>query len=541
MENDTSTRSAAAHLLANRVPSFAGTWLVIVALSTLIETLQGRLRLDLALMFLVLHVAIVSGAVVLRSTAHARTIVIALCGGLAASITGTFTSFGGSAEILGAVLFALSASAAVFFVWGWRPQLALNTITAAIWFAALPHLGVSALPLELVGVTILSWVITLGLAESLRRTFHASLRLRAREQEAIEALQTSYDAYRDLAENARDFIWTSDLQGHLTYVNQATARVLGDTPNALVGRATAEFLTDHPGNVDAMATFARVGGGETIPPLALEWRTAIGRRWFEIVGTRIRDRSGRVVGVRVIGRDVTERHAAEEALHRSLADLRRSEETLRRLARRQAAIREEERRRLGLDLHDNVCQELAAIGVLLEVSRTHEHDSSELTQATRHLAEVIEHLRLVSRELRPMMLSDLGLVESLRTFAANASSLERRVAARFPTSIPRLGDETEVAIYRIAQESLGNALRHAEARNIDLLLRIDDGVLLLEVRDDGRGFDRTVSRTDSLGLASMEERALALGGRLEIASSPGRGTCVRLQCPVTIRNPATAA
>ncbi|MCC6764033.1 MAG: PAS domain S-box protein [Deltaproteobacteria bacterium] len=800
MQTTTSTRIAAAHLLANRVPPFAGTWLVVVALITLIETLQGRLRFGLALAFLAGHLAIVGGAVLLRSAAHARAIVIALCGGLAASITGTFASFGGSAEILGVMLFALSASAAAFFVWGWEPQLALNAITATLWLLALPHLGVSTSPLELVGITVIGWVITLGLAESMRRTFEAGLVLRAREREAVDALQKSYDAYRDLAENARDFIWTADLQGRLTYLNQATARLLGDTPNALIGRATSEFLTDHPDNLDVAATFARVAAGETVPPLAAECATALGRRWLEVIGTRIRDHDGRVVGIRVTGRDiterraaeeerrhaeqalhesearyrglvestqavftrldregrilfandaicrviglpldamlgqslfqwvhpddlaatrasmaavmepphrvlvenrvpapngwrwfewegsaiveadgsirefqsigldvterkeaehalqasearyrslvesgleliaradpsgkllfandaylcafgyrredveagrvtilphiheedrarvlasfahvlqppyrnvvvsrvriggtwrrfeweqgvvrdergaiteiqgagrdVTERHVAEEALRRSLEDLKRSEETLRRLARRQAAIREEERRRLGLDLHDNVCQELAAIGVLLEVSRAHERDSAELAQATRHLAEVIEHLRMVSRELRPMMLSDLGLMESLRAFATNASSLQRSVTTRFPTPIPRLDDETEIAVYRVAQESLGNALRHAAARTVDLLLRVDDGRLLLEVRDDGRGFDRATSRSDSLGLASMEERALALGGRLEIVSDPGRGTCVRLECPVTVRSPATAA
>ncbi len=207
------------------------------------------------------------------------------------------------------------------------------------------------------------------------------------------------------------------------------------------------------------------------------------------------------------------------------------------------SIREEERRRLGLDLHDNVCQELAAVGVLLEVARVRPVESPELTNAARHLMDVIEHLRLVGRDLRPMMLSDLGLTESLRTFTTNLSSIQHRVAATFPTPtpIPRLDDETEIAVYRIAQEALGNALRHADARSIDLMLRSDADTLVLEVRDDGRGFDRTARRTDSLGLASMEERALALGGHLEIVSSPGKGTRIRLTCPLHLRSPATAA
>lgn len=800
MPTASATPRAAADLFAERVPLFAGAWLLLVAVITVIETLQGRLNAALAVGFLIAHGAIAGGIVAARATRHARAIVIALSGGLAASIAGTFASFGGSGEILGVLLFALTTSAAAFFAWGWRPQLALNALTATVWLLVLPSLGLATAPLELVGVTVIGWVITLGLAESMARTFASGVELRERERAATDALQRSYDAYRDLAENARDFIWTADLEGRLTYVNQATARILGDTPNALLGRSLAEFLTDHPENLDVPAVLGRVTAGETVPPQAVQCRTVLGPRWFEVVGTRIRDRHGRVVGVRVIGRDVTERRAAEderrhaeralqssearyrglvesthavftrldhegrilfandaicrliglppeamigqslfqwvhpedraatytsmaavlqpphrtlvenrvptphgwrwfewegaaiveadgtirefqsigldvterkeaehalqasearyrslvesglelitrtdpsgkllfandaylqafgyrredveagrativphiheddrarvleslqrvqeppfrnvvasrveiggvwrwfeweqgvvrdehgviteiqgagrdvterrdaeEALRRSLDDLKHSEETLRRLARRQAAIREEERRRLGLDLHDNVCQELAAIGVLLEASRLRDDAGTEVAQATRHLTEVIEHLRMVSRELRPMMLSDLGLRDSLRAFATNLSSLQRHVTARFPTAIPRLDDETEIAVYRVAQESLANALRHADARTIDLLLRIDEGTLLLEVRDDGRGFDRSAPRTDSLGIASMEERALALGGRLEIATSPGRGTCVRLQCPVKVDSPATAA
>jgi two-component system sensor histidine kinase UhpB len=178
---------------------------------------------------------------------------------------------------------------------------------------------------------------------------------------------------------------------------------------------------------------------------------------------------------------------------------------------------------------------------LLEATRVRKGEGAELMRATRHLTEVIEHLRLVGRDLRPMMLTDLGLTESLRAFTTKVSSLQRRVTARFPTPIPRLDDETEVAVYRVAQEALGNALRHAEASNIDLTLRSEEGQLVLEVRDDGRGFDRATRHTDSLGLASMEERALALGGRLDVESSPGGGTCVRLECPLKVRTPATAA
>ena len=182
-------RSAEAELLAARVPAFAGAWLVLVALITVIETLQGRLNAGLAVAFLVLHATIVGGLVAWRAIPNAQTVVIALGGGLAASVAGTFASFGGSAEILGALLFALTASAAAFFCWGWQAQLALNATTAVVWLLALPRLGVSASALELVGVTVIGWVITLGLAETMARTLRSSVELRERERAATDALR----------------------------------------------------------------------------------------------------------------------------------------------------------------------------------------------------------------------------------------------------------------------------------------------------------------------------------------------------------------
>src|SRR6185436_5490847 len=134
--------------------------------------------------------------------------------------------------------------------------------------------------------------------------------------------------------------------------------------------------------------------------------------------------------------DVTERHQAEDALRESLADLRRSEEKLRLLARRQVRIREEERKRLGFDLHDDVCQELVGVGILVESLRRKlapmpaEH-AAEFGRVVGYLSEVVEHLRLLARELRPMLLRDLGLGGSLRSLADGMTSATLHVTAEF--------------------------------------------------------------------------------------------------------------
>jgi signal transduction histidine kinase len=235
--------------------------------------------------------------------------------------------------------------------------------------------------------------------------------------------------------------------------------------------------------------------------------------------------------------DVTERKQADAALRASLDELRRSEERLRRLARHQVQIRDDERKRLGFDLHDGVCQELVGVVIMIHSVRQRliplpGADTAVLDRAIGYLNAVVEHLRILARELRPMMLQDLGLADSLASLAAGMTSAERDVRVHLLVPIPRLDDDLELTVYRIAQEAMTNAVRHADAGSIVATLSRDDGHLRLEVRDDGCGFDVVARGTDALGLTGMQERAAALGGRLAVESAVGRGTVVTLACPL---------
>ena len=111
------------------------------------------------------------------------------------------------------------------------------------------------------------------------------------------------------------------------------------------------------------------------------------------------------------------------------------------------------------------------------------------------------------------------------------SSEMTRMEARLPVAVPRLHDSIEIGVYRIVQEALANACRHGAPSEVVVTLSVSD-LVCLEVRDDGVGFDpATRSRAHSLGLVSMEERALSLNGHLTVESAPGRGTVVRFECP----------
>jgi signal transduction histidine kinase len=107
------------------------------------------------------------------------------------------------------------------------------------------------------------------------------------------------------------------------------------------------------------------------------------------------------------------------------------------------------------------------------------------------------------------------------------------VVISFPAPVPRLDEDVEIGVYRIAQEALTNAARHAQASTIAVMLTVDGDTLRLEVSDDGRGFSADEEqRQPHLGLVAMQERALALGGRVGVTSAPGHGTTVDLACPI---------
>ena len=312
------------------------------------------------------------------------------------------------------------------------------------------------------------------MAEGSFRSFRTAFVHRRRELERTRELQVSRDAYRDLAENATDLIWTADLDGRFTYVNEAAARYVGKPAATLVGLPLRAVLTDHPTNADSPHR-ERIAAGASPTPLhgsGSSRRPTREPRWFDVVASAVRDAHDRVVGIRGISRDVTERRRIEEAL-------RASEEKLRDLAHGQVRVREEERKRLGLDLHDDVCQELVGIGILIESVRTRlgadAPGRADLARVVRYLSELVEHLRSLAGELRPLQLPDLGLEGSLRSLVAGMAASETQITLALPVALPRLDEETEIAVYRVAQEALSNATRHSDARRIQVTVAVADG------------------------------------------------------------------
>jgi two-component system, NarL family, sensor histidine kinase UhpB len=203
----------------------------------------------------------------------------------------------------------------------------------------------------------------------------------------------------------------------------------------------------------------------------------------------------------------------------------------------QRALRaqEAERLRVARGLHDEVGQVLT--GVLLQLDSLTRADEAtrgrEIERTKNSVRQALEEVRRIARELRPEMLEHLGLVSALtelsRRFAEQSGIAVQR---RFAEKLPPLSEEAEIALYRVAQESLTNIARHADASHVEIALQPGADSVVLRVVDDGRGLpDTTASSNGQTGLRGMRERALLVGGALAIKRSSEGGVEVRLEVP----------
>ena len=246
----------------------------------------------------------------------------------------------------------------------------------------------------------------------------------------------------------------------------------------------------------------------------------------------------------VILHDITTRKQAEETLRRTHEELeQRVQErtlTVREQAQHLAAL--EERQRLARELHDSLSQALYGIALGTHTAREFlDADRGKVVEALDYVLALADagltEMRALIFDLRPESLELEGLVKALTKQVGAARARYDLETGMELCDEPDVPLEAKEAVYRIAQEALNNTVKHASARRVSLRLCHGDESVVLEVSDDGVGFDPQTLRPGHLGLSSMRERAARLGGHLEIHSAPGSGTRVRAEFP--LRRPAS--
>jgi PAS domain S-box-containing protein len=235
-------------------------------------------------------------------------------------------------------------------------------------------------------------------------------------------------------------------------------------------------------------------------------------------------------------RDITERNQTEEALKNSHVQLRA-------LSARLQSVREEESERIAREIHDELGQALTGLNMdLIWIQQKLKKEKSPLLRsqfqrrikaAMKLLEKTVRSVQRISAELRPAMLDDLGLIAALE-WQAEEFEARTGICCRWKPKpvMAQSNRDQATALFRIFQEILTNVARHARARSVKLKLVQNDGELILEVADNGRGFnEKKLLDHKSLGLLGMRERAAFIGGRVEIRSAPGKGTKVIVASP----------
>ena len=315
-----------------------------------------------------------------------------------------------------------------------------------------------------------------------------------------------------------------DREWRCRYINEQGARYLGCGPEDLIGK---NIWTKFPESVDQTICHLYHKALEEQVPICEEVYFAQWKRSFY----------GRIYpstdGLSILFQDTTERRQSQQ-------DLRDTLEQLRSLSARLQTAREEERKQVARDLHDQIGQILTV--VKMDVDWVAKHMPQDQTQVRARLESTLnlvrdatQSLRKICTELRPGVLDDLGLGAAIEW---QANEFASRTGIQCEVSIPAedlaLEADRSTAIFRIFQEALTNVARHAEAKVVRVFLAHRNGKVLLVVQDDGKGIlesDLAVSK-GSLGLLGMKERAQACGGKLQIWGEPGKGTTVAVEIPL---------
>jgi PAS domain S-box-containing protein len=351
-------------------------------------------------------------------------------------------------------------------------------------------------------------------------------------------------------EDSSDAIFTVDADYRMVSFNKAAEALFGYSASEVIGQPLNEVMRN---------------------PMPDEQRAEIRRELLEIGYwkgfvvyhtrsgapldiaisiSRTRNEKGRVDGYIMVCRDVTERLKAEAKLRQFNEELERQVEEktteltlsnieLRDLTSRLQRVREEERRAIAREIHDELGQQLTGLKMDLFwiAKRLDGAASDQARQKLRNtmslLDETIQTVRRIATDLRPSILDDLGLIAAIEW---QSQEFEKRAGIRtvFESTIPDMEFPPDIAIgmFRICQESLTNVARHASASRVFITLDPAEGGVCMTVADDGKGLDPQKVGGKTLGLVGMKERALMMGGRLEIGNGETKGFRLAVTVPL---------
>jgi PAS domain S-box-containing protein len=339
------------------------------------------------------------------------------------------------------------------------------------------------------------------------------------EENTEAALRASEANIRELLEQAPDAMVIVNRNGRVVRVNEQTERMFGYGRDELMGTSINLLVPELAETIGNLAGQAR---------LVKEGSVLYGRRKD---GSEFPIEIG-LSPLRAPGADLV------SSSIRDITDRRQAEQLLRELTGRLIHVQEEERSRIGRELHENLSQQLALMAIRLDSLLNRVSDSPELASALadlrRQINDSAETVRRMTHDMRSAALDQLGLVPALRGLIGEFVE-HRGIHFDFDPdpALPKLPVNVNLCLFRIVQEALSNIAKHSNAASARILLwRREDGVIHLTIEDDGDGFDYNSAQTKAgLGFFSMKERLRALKGNLRIRSVPKEGTRIDVWLP----------
>lgn len=353
-------------------------------------------------------------------------------------------------------------------------------------------------------------------------------------QQQEQSLKEAEEKYRTVADYTYNWETWLNMTGDYIYVSPSCKRISGYTVEEFIQDPALLLRITHPEDRQRVeGHFARAITGEVhLGPFEFRIITADGHeRWISHHSQPVFDSSGAFIGQRGSNQDITKRKVAEKILLDS-------QKHLRQLTQRMEAITEAERTRIAREIHDELGHLLSALkygieGLVNHSDLSDEHLKEELEGMVNMVDSVIDSVRKIATELRPGILDHLGLFPALEWQVKQFRSRTRMCCVFSMEEMEISFDKNETnIIFRILQEILTNITRHAEATHVKVQLSKTDSHFQMEVADNGIGFQYDdYLQVNTLGLIGMKERALSIGGEIQINSKPGKGTMVRFLLP----------
>lgn len=369
------------------------------------------------------------------------------------------------------------------------------------------------------------------------------------------ALRRSEERFRLLVDAVQEYaIFMLDVQGYVSTWNTGAERIKGYRISEIIGKHFSVFYPEEDIQARKPQRDLEIAAREgRLEDEGWRLRKDGSRFWANVVITALRDETGKLLGFGKVTRDFTGRIQANEALRREIEDkteierrLHESERSLRQLSLRLLQTQDEERRRIGRELHDSVGQYIVGLKMKVDslksaAERNHNEDASRLAECSELAEEVIKEVRTISYLLYPPMLEELGLKSAI-PWCLEGFTKRSGIKTTFKVSpdFDRLPDDMELALFRVLQESLANVNRHSGSSTATVRLLNKNQSIILQVIDEGKGSESNQWEDRSpdwigkrgVGLRGMSERMRQLGGSLELATSPS-GTTVTATLPLT--------